>query len=112
MPDDSILDRLAAEDYARRLREEAIFDAIAKGQVDGKVVTFKRYEEPMPDESPLTSDDIRAVADAIRAGEVCYESGDWLVTIGPHHLETPAARGALWQMIARLVELEQQEKDR
>jgi len=62
----------------------------------------------MPIDSTLPVDAVHSVIDAIRRGQVCYETGDWLVTVGPEHLATPEARGRLWDTIARLVELEEE----
>jgi hypothetical protein len=64
--------------------------------------------EPWRHTTDLTADDIRRVADAIREGEVHFTSGEWLVTIGPHHLDTSEARGKLWVAIERLVQLDEE----
>jgi hypothetical protein len=55
---------------------------------------------------PLTDLDVEAITrvmDAIRSGQVCYESGAWLVTVDPERLATPESRGKLWQTVERLV---------
>jgi hypothetical protein len=60
----------------------------------------------------LTVENIRALVQSLRRGGHYYEDGHYISVISPHHLETPEARGRLWQMMARLVELEQQDKER